>query len=1087
MSKERDRVVSIVKEINPPELASQKDRLNSELASMDDMGVLPSLLSMYDDIQKNPKMKGDDNAPNSLLAYCMGITSKRPDGDFNLEKRRVYGRDGWPDIDMDFCYERRHEIIEYLIEKYGRDRVANIGTTQTLKTKSALRRVIRAVDPEGSVAQGDPSRNFQFQNEILNTLPKSSIMKRANGTIIEDLQQAYDEFSEFRRYMDKYPEVFEMAKNLEGGISAWGAHAAGVCISPIPLAEICPLHVTKGMVDDDTSEKSDEPAEKMVATQFSMGDVESVGLIKMDILGLSTKTAINLAVELIKQNHNIDIDVANIPLDDKSTINLLKSGHTDGCFQLEEMGMKQTLQQIDIDSFSDLMIAIAMYRPGPKDYIPEIASRKKRQKKIEYSHPLMEKITKETYGIMAYQEEVMQVFMSLADLPPSEGYTFMKGCAKKKKKLIQDAKDKFIKGAIIRGIPKQTIQKIWGDMEKFGGYAFNKSLSHNEKIVTSEKDLSIQELYNRNIRGEKLPNIYDPNGKPIKIVDVYDHGIIPVWKVTFSNGSVHKCSMNHKFLTTGGVLPLHDILKRKVSIIQNSEVSYAQKKRLDLFGVPEGFGKSSDFQYSQKKLRKVSSEQKTLQMPGLLSEVYKKGVVETQERMCSMEISQIRTLFATKLNKFKEILESDTPKFNTNGDIQKQNVEVSVVIDSFGPSRERPQVNHDVQIKQRTLRCIPEESIRNGNENICKIRCTDPKIYAVEEVERRKPREVYENNHKYNGKKQLAVSPRTCAQSYITTDGIQTLSNSEKSEVYIQVKKKTNRFYGSISQNSGRIRWAVPFLKQRYPQTQSREAEGFRGKPGSLQQGIHGDTNVLRCMEISQKRVQKRRFRNPLQFDLQLFRKKYSQNNWQEVSITNIEYVGLEQCYDLEVDSPDHLYCLASGIINSNSHACAYAYESWKTAYLKSHFPAEFISARMTVEARRRKFDYVEKCERDAINHFGINILPIDLNRSKLSYAITGEKEMRRPIIIKDVGDKAAEEIVNHQPYDEQDLVFSFASVVGPIVNTRVMEALCDAGLFGKVKKSKVLKDFDDIKSDRKKSVGRQTGDIFGPGRSKKK
>jgi hypothetical protein len=1081
MSKERDRVVSIVKEINPPELISQKDRLNSELSRMDDMGVLPNLLSIYDDIKKNPNLKGNTNVPNSLLVYCMGITSKHPDGEFTLEKRRVYGRDGWPDIDMDFCYERRHEVIEYLIEKYGRDKVANIGTVQTLKTKSALRRVIRAVDPEGSVAQGDPSRNFQFQNEILNTLPKSSIMKRADGTIIEDLQQAYDEFSEFRRYMDKYPQVFEMAKNLEGGISAWGAHAAGIVISPIPLSEICPLHVTKGMADDDTAEKTEYQPEKMVATQFSMSDVESVGLIKMDILGLSTKTAINLAVELIKQNHSIDVDVANIPLDDKLTINLLKSGHTDGCFQLEEVGMKQTIQQIDIDSFGDLMIAIAMYRPGPKDYIPEIASRKKGQKKIDYPHPLMEKITKETYGIMSYQEEVMQVFMSLADLPPSEGYTFMKGCAKKKKKLIQDAKDKFIKGAVARGVPKQTVQKIWGDMEKFGGYAFNKSLSHNEKIITSEKDLSIQELYNRKTRGEKLPNVYSPDGKSIRIADVYDHGVIPVWEVIFSDGSIHKCSMNHRFLTTSGVLPLHDILKHKVSVIQNAEILHAQKERLDLFRMPGSFDEPPAFRCPQTGMQEVPSKQKTLRMPGLLSEVYKKGTVEAQERMCSVEISQIRPLLTTKLNKFKKILGSNTPGSYTNGGIQKQGVDIGIVVDSCKSNRETAQVNIDVQIKPELLRSISKKSIRHSSKNIRKTGHTKAKSHAIEEMERRESREVYENNQ------QLAISPGMHAQNYIVANGIQTFSNSEKSKVYIQVKKKTNRFYGSIPQNSSRIRWTVSFLEQRCSQIQPRETKGFGGKSGSLQQRISSDTNVLRCMEVFQKRVQKRSFRNSFQPDLQLLRKKYSQNNWKEVQIIGIKYVGMEQCYDLEVDSPEHLYCLSSGIINSNSHACAYAYESWKTAYLKAHFPVEFVSARMTVEAKRRKFDYVEKCERDATSHFGIKILPIDLNKSKMSYTITGDKELRRPLIIKDIGDKAAEEIIKHQPYDVQDLFYSFASVVGPAVNTRVIEALCDAKLFGDIKKAKALKDFDDIKNDRKKSVGRQTGDIFGSNRVSRK
>lgn len=258
------------------------------------------------------------------------------------------------------------------------------------------------------------------------------------------------------------------ANFIAQNIVVHNCHAAGMVISPVPLERICPLHVTHG--DTDYAGK-----EKTIATQFTMFEVEELGLIKFDILGLSTKTAISLAHDLILERHNIDVDLANLPLDDQMTLDLLKGGKTDGCFQLENTGMKQTLQQIGISSFDDLIVAIAMYRPGPKDYIPMFAKRKHGQERVRYPHALLEKITRRTFGILAYQEQVMQAFMVLADLTASDGYAFMKGCAKKKQHLIDKYKDPFFRGCQKKEIPQPVIEKIWADMEKFGGYAFNKS------------------------------------------------------------------------------------------------------------------------------------------------------------------------------------------------------------------------------------------------------------------------------------------------------------------------------------------------------------------------------------------------------------------------------------------------------------------------------------------------------------------------------------------------------------------------------------------------------------------------------------
>jgi len=427
-------------------------------------------------LRKQGKIR-TENKWNSYLAYYLEITCCKPSQDYHMIKRRTYGRSGFPDIDMDFDYLRRPEIIEYLIEKYGREYVGNIGNVQTLKIKAAVRRAIKVLDPTNSVhfdqddkvIKNKVNENFALENEILQTLP--SLMKRGDGSTVESLDEACEEYPHFNQYMKKYPEVYRIARELEGNIAGFGVHAAGLLLSPIPLANIAPMHVTRKIGADDSGKQ-----EKVIATQFPMADVERMGLIKFDILGLSTKTAINWACKYLKEK-DIDIDWNKIPLDDEETLDLLNSGRTDGCFQLENPGMKECLKMIGIDSFHDLVVAVAMYRPGPKDYIPEFAGRKRKRIAVSYPHELLKNITEGTYGIICYQEQVMQAFMILADLTASDGYLFMKGCAKKKLEIIQGYKGRFFHGADKQNIRGNTIQDIWNDLEKFAGYSFNKSHS----------------------------------------------------------------------------------------------------------------------------------------------------------------------------------------------------------------------------------------------------------------------------------------------------------------------------------------------------------------------------------------------------------------------------------------------------------------------------------------------------------------------------------------------------------------------------------------------------------------------------------
>lgn len=449
----------------------------AELESLNkaDPDLIANLWTLHVSFQERGEIR-TENRWNSHIAYFLKITTCKPSQDFHITKRRTYGRSGFPDIDMDFDYLRRSEIIDYLVEKYGREYVGNIGNIQTLKTKAAVRRAIKVLDPTNSIHFGDDGKeikgkineNFALENEILQTLP--SLMKRGDGSFVSSVAEACEEYPHFSQYMQKYPEVRRIASALEGTIAGFGCHAAGLLLSPIPLAKIAPTHVTRNIGSIEGGK-----LERVVATQFPMAEVERLGLMKFDILGLSTKTAINWACQYLAER-GIDIDWNKIPLDDEKTLKLLHSGRTDGCFQLESPGMKECLKMIGMDSFDDLVVAIAMYRPGPKEYIPEFANRKRNPSIVPSAHPIVERYTKKTYSIIVYQEQAMQIFVHLAGLTNSEGYIFIKGAAKKNPQLFQSMKERFIRGASQK-VDKSVALDVWKQMEPFQGYAFN--LAHS--------------------------------------------------------------------------------------------------------------------------------------------------------------------------------------------------------------------------------------------------------------------------------------------------------------------------------------------------------------------------------------------------------------------------------------------------------------------------------------------------------------------------------------------------------------------------------------------------------------------------------
>ncbi len=436
---------------NPDEI--YVERLKRELEIIKKMGYSSYFLIVWDFISyaKNkgiPVGPGRGSAAGSLVSYCIGITDINP-VKYNLLFERFLNpeRISMPDIDVDFCKDRRGEVIDYVSAKYGQDHVAQIITFGTMAAKAAIRDVGRALD-------------FPY-NEV------DKIAKLVPNALNITIQEALKVEPELKKlYTDnqKIKELIDIAMRLEGLSRHASTHAAGVVISPTPLTEFTPLYKN--------------PSDGTIMTQFDMNSVEKIGLLKFDFLGLKTLTIIEKTVKYIKENGK-EFSLSEISLDDKKTYELLSSGNTTGIFQLESAGMRDVLVKMTPDRFEDLIAIVALYRPGPigSGMIDDFIKRKKGFVPVKYDLPQLKEILDESYGIILYQEQVMRIANKLANFTMGQADILRKAMGKKKPEEMEKLKEVFIQGAISNGIPEKKAKKIFDLMEFFAEYGFNKSHS----------------------------------------------------------------------------------------------------------------------------------------------------------------------------------------------------------------------------------------------------------------------------------------------------------------------------------------------------------------------------------------------------------------------------------------------------------------------------------------------------------------------------------------------------------------------------------------------------------------------------------
>ncbi len=427
-----------------------KQRLDYEMNIITSKGMSDYLLIVWDFIhwaKKNgiPMGPGRGSGAGSIILYLTGITDIEPLR-FNLFFERFINpeRISYPDIDVDICMDRRNDVISYTIDTYGKDNVAQIVTFGTMKAKMSVKDVGRVL----SVPLSKVNHIAKLIPEDLNITIEKALEKDP------DLKKVYETDEEARQLLD-------LAKKLEGSIRNTGIHAAGMIVSGTPLTDHIPVCNAK-----------DSP---MLVTQFSMKPVEMVGMLKIDFLGLKTLTCIQMCCNAIRQNKNIDVNWVDLPLEDTLTFELLNQGRTQGVFQLESGGMQDLAKQLHLDRFEEIIAVLSLYRPGPMDMIPSFIQRKHGKEAIESDHPWMEEILAETYGIMVYQEQVMQIASKLANYSLGEGDVLRRAMGKKDMREMAKQREKFTQGALKNGISEEVANRIFDKMEKFAEYGFNKS------------------------------------------------------------------------------------------------------------------------------------------------------------------------------------------------------------------------------------------------------------------------------------------------------------------------------------------------------------------------------------------------------------------------------------------------------------------------------------------------------------------------------------------------------------------------------------------------------------------------------------
>jgi DNA polymerase-3 subunit alpha len=1018
------------------------ERLSQELKIIKDMGFSGYFLVVWDFVRHAKSVgirvgPGRGSAAGSLVAYALRITNLNPlkygllfERFLNPERRSM------PDIDIDFDDERRDEIIEYVAQKYGRDRVAQIITFGTMKARAATRDAGRVL--------GFPYALVDRVAKLISEAPGATIEESLNT--VPDLRREYESDEDTRLILDN-------ARALEGMARQDSIHAAGVVISLDELTNYTPLQ-RKG--DSET------------VTQYHMDAVKKIGLLKMDFLGLRTLTVIDNTLKIIKRTRDLEVDIDFVSMDDKKTFAMLRKGDSIGVFQLESAGMRSLLKDLKPTCFEDIINLLALYRPGPlgSNMVKDFVDCKHGQKEISYPHPALEPILRETHGIIVYQEQVMRIASEMAGFTMSEADILRGAMSKKKPQVIAEQREKFIGGAVDKGIDSDTAGRVFDLMAHFAGYGFNKCVVGTTQLIDAKTGelVTVQELF----RDKRLITTLSCDGN-LKIVerpvlDVVENGVKPVYRVTTRLGREIVVTDNHPFLTLDGWKELKGLgVGERIGIPRILPVEGGNGKHWDDFrlvvlaGVisegntchPSGFYYYNNDEAQVKdfveNLRKFENTVPTVSVREGKYEVYAGTGRETKfrpgQRPWNKGVPHDQKAEGT------QIAERSGARLwiEEIGLVYKKATEKFVPAPIFSLPLEK------IALFLGRLWSGDGFIISSGSNNI--------PFYATSS------KDLASQIQNLLGR--FGILSRLTTKTFKYAGGLRKgyalyLHGRESIRLFIekispfivnrslQIGALVN-YYESVSSNSesrdtipSSVRNMVKAEKQSLSRSWDETEKGYRVCVKDLHERISGVGENFSRDDTRGRPQDLWMGTGPIPTKNTDF-EQYADSEvyWDEISA--VEYIGEEPTYDIEVADTHNF--IADGIIVHNSHSAAYAVISYQTAYLKANYPVEFVAALLTsVMGNKDKVpQYVNECRRSSIE-----VLPPDVNESFRGFTAVGKSKIRFGLsAVRNIGENVIEAIIEGRKEKPFASLQDFLSRVDlSVINKRALDSLIKCGAF---------------------------------------
>lgn len=917
--------------------------------------------------------KYDKNENNLIVPWLLNICE-----DFNILEETKYKMGDLPDIDIDYLPQVRDYLKnEWAVNEFGKEYVCNIGNYGTFGLKSTFIDMARVHGLD--------------RGEILN-ITKQLKLKDDQGSPLS-FEKALEEYPELKSYCDAHPEIAKAVKKLMHRNRSMGRHAGGLIISSERIDNFVPL----------AKNSKDETCASAWGEGLHGQDLSPVGLIKMDLLVVDVLNQLALASKMIKERHNLknisakgdewdwsDLDYLNDP----KCLEAASNGDLRGVFQFDGDGIRNLAKNARITSFDDLAALNALYRPSClKMGMDKIFANRKNGGEEYEVHPLLLPILEKTYGVILYQEQVMQILNVAGSIPLRDCYQVLKAISKKKGSVFEKYKSIFLEnGKINLGYNDDEIKNLYDLLVSFSEYGFNKTLTE-DTIVNCEngfkqiKDFKVgDKVYCVNERGEqKLTNV----------LAIHDHGILDVVEITFNDGYKVKCTFDHKFLTKYGQLPLWKILKNNFEVLCSpiGEQNANQKRNKITMRIS-----------SRKLYKSYGTSKKMFKLQG-----------------SSMEIS--------KRNKIYFSLRSRIHASSTNGRSSK-------VLQGLHENKKRKYKKKNGKIKFRQFISRKKGNFFcNSQKNICKKRCSACESRSIKKMERSKSRKI-------------------CKMYRSSTKSSKKIKNGNLAKRFFKLAKQICSLWArqevcrfGKQKNMDRSRWSFSFLgnKKEKFQKASQFFEYTKERQHAQGRGIKKKRYF-----INKNRFQM--FQSCWRYERGLVENFTGhapiKDTWHLLSrrILRIVPVGKRQCYDLEVSCSTHNFILPTGIITSNSHAYAYTYISARQLFLKCYFPIEFFCASLITEKTELKAKEIIV----EANKKGIEVLPIKINISEVDYAIKEEKIIVGFSNIKGIGLEKAERIVQNKPYVD---FFDFLQRYGTDAN--VIKPLIALNIFNEIEPTK--------------------------------